>query len=94
MASIIRRAKDLGCISNDKYRYFNIEMSRRGYKKHEPINVWIDSPSVFYDAYTLFKTELFYSDNDLVEAFNLPINIIKSYCERTALHVRLKPIKA
>lgn len=82
MASIIRRAKDLNCISSDKYKYLNVELSRKGYKKQEPINVSIDIPSLYYEAYSLFKSELNYSDDDLSEAFKLPIGVIQQYCTR------------
>ena len=44
MASIIKRAKNLGMIGDEKYKYFNIELSRKGYKKEEPLNVYIDKP--------------------------------------------------
>ena len=82
MASLIRRAKDLNCISEDKYRYFNVELSRKGYKKQEPISVSIDTPSLYYEAYKLFKTELNYSDDDLSKAFKLPVDTIQRYCSR------------
>ncbi len=80
MAAIIRRAKELGCLTKDRYTYFNVELSRKGYKKNEPGYVYIDTPHVFNEAYTLFKTELNYSDKELADAFYLPIEVIKEYC--------------
>lgn len=94
MASIIRRAKDLACINADKYKYFNIEFSRRKYNTHEPINVEIDEPSVFYGAYSLFKNELGYTIEDISRAFSLPIDIIKEYCERERRLFKLRIPKA
>ncbi len=93
MASIIRRAKELACIDENKYKYFYIELSRRGYTKHEPINVEIDEPSVFYEAYSLFKTELGYTMNDLSRAFKLPIDIIQDFCEKDKKMFRLKIVR-
>lgn len=55
MASIVHRAKDLGCIDQERCRYFNVELSRHGYKKNEPGNVYIDRPQLFIEAYELFK---------------------------------------
>ena len=55
MASIVRRAKDLKCITNEKYKYFSIELSRRGYRKSEPVNVYIDMPNMYNEAYKLHK---------------------------------------
>lgn len=93
MASIIRRAKDLNCITKEKYRYFNVELSRKGYKKDEPINVYIDKPTSFYDAYLLFKNELNYSDLDLANAFKLPIDIINKYFVAPQNKVKFKLLK-
>lgn len=90
MASIIRRAKDLGCISNDKYQYFNIELSRKGYKKNEPVNVYIDTPKLYYEAYRLHKDELEYSNEELAEAFTLPIDIITKFCCPPIFNLKLK----
>ncbi|MFL9837570.1 XRE family transcriptional regulator [Flavobacterium sp. ST-75] len=77
IASIIRRAKDLECISNDRFKHFRIEMSRYGYNKKEPIDVYIDKPQCFKNGYHLFKNELSYSDDDFVQTMNLPLDIIK-----------------
>ncbi len=77
MAAIVRRAKELECITSDKYRYFNVELSRKGYKKHEPGNVYIDTPHAFKEAYMLFKTELGYSDQELADSFHLPLFVIQ-----------------
>ena len=80
MATILRRAYDLNCIDRERYTYLNIEMSRMGYKKNEPVDVFIDKPSVFLKGYELHKNELEYSDNELVEAFSLPIDVINKFC--------------
>jgi len=76
MSSIVRRAKDLGCIDKDKYKYYSIEMSRLGYKRNEPINVYIDEPSIFSKAYNMHKQELGYSNEELSSAFGLPMDVI------------------
>ena len=93
MASIIRRAKDLKCITDDKYSYFNIELSRKGYKKNEPVYVPIDTPVVYNKAYELLKKELDYSDQELADAFKLPVNEIFKYFEKPGFNVKLKILK-
>lgn len=80
MASIIKRALDLGCISKDKSKYFNIELSRKGWRKKEPGKVFIDEPKLFYKGYRMHKDELDYSDKELTEAFNIPLDVINKYC--------------
>lgn len=94
MASIIRKAKDLGYISKDRYQIFNIEMSRRGFKKQEPIKVYIDSPTIFRDAYQIHIKDLCYTDDELVKAFNLPIDIIREIASQKNNIISIRPIKA
>ena len=90
MASIIRRARDLKCIDNDKYLYFNIELSRKGFKRKEPVEVYIDKPQMYTEAYRLHKTELDYSDSEIAEAFKLPIDIINQFCTFPSSDLKLK----
>ena len=80
MASIIRRAYQLKKITSDKYKYFNIELSRRGYKKEEPFDVFIDRATIFKDAYELHINELDYSIEEISVAFSLPIDVIEKFC--------------
>ena len=87
MSSIIYRAKDLGCITKDRYTYLNIEFSRSGRKKNEGLDVYIDSPSLFNEAYKIFKYELDYNDSDLGKAFNLPIDIITKHLNPPKLRI-------
>ena len=79
MASIVRRAKDLNCITTDKYTYFYIELSRKGYKKEEPINVFIDSPHLFQDAYRMHIDDLDYTIEELSESFCIPTDMITRF---------------
>lgn len=46
MAALVRRARDLGRLSDSQYRQMNIEFSRAGYRTREPVEVPIDSPSL------------------------------------------------
>lgn len=77
--SIIRRAKDLGCIDSNKAKYFMIELSRMGERKVEKTLVNIDSPVIFKNAYELHRNELDYSIDELGEAFSLPRDIVGKY---------------
>lgn len=90
MASLIRRARDLRCITNDKYQYYNIELSRKGYKKQEPIEVYIDKPRLYSEAYRLHKDELEYSEEEIASAFSLPLDIITRFCTFNSSGLRLK----
>lgn len=90
MSSIIRRAKDLGCISEDRYRFFMIEMSRLGFNKKEPIELSLDFPSSFLNAIKLFKEDLGYSIKDFVEYLDLPEDIINELFPSESKSVKLK----
>jgi len=90
MSSIIRRAKDLGCISKDTYTYLNIEFSRKGLKKNEGIDVFIDTPELFRKGYLMHKNELAYSDFELSSGFSIPVDVIKRYCEFNRNQIKLK----
>jgi Zn-dependent peptidase ImmA (M78 family) len=85
MSSIIRRAKDLGCITSDRYRYFNIELSRSGRKKDEGFDVYIDEPNLFKEAYNIHKETLGYSDDELATAFDIPVDVIKRFLNPSPL---------
>lgn len=77
--SLIRRAKDLGGIDSNRWKYFMIELSRTGERKKERTPVKIDSPQIFKQSYELHKSELNYSDKELGQAFGLPNDVISRY---------------
>jgi len=79
MASLVYRAKDLGCITPDKYHYLNVELSRRGLRKNEGTDVSIDTPQLFLKGYDLHRNELSYTDPELATGFSLPIDVIEAY---------------
>lgn len=91
MSSIIRRAKDLQCITKEKYTYLNIEFSRKGWKKDESfVSVFIDSPVLFKKGYSMHKIDLSYSDLELSKAFSLPIDIVKRFCDSNKRQTKLR----
>ena len=90
MASIVRRAKDLKCITNEKYKYFSIELSRRGYRKSEPVSVYIDMPNMYNEAYKLHKNELEYSNEEMATAFSLTIDVLTRFCCPTKTNLKLR----
>jgi Zn-dependent peptidase ImmA (M78 family)/DNA-binding XRE family transcriptional regulator len=92
MSSVIRKAKDLNFLDDNRYRYFMIEMSRYGYNKKEPIEVFIDKPTCFKNAYQLFKNEFSYDIDDFVKFTALPNDILENilFFERT---IKLKVLK-
>lgn len=92
MASIIVKAKSLGCISNDRYKYILIEMSRMGYRTNEPIEVPIDKPQIITEAYSLYKNHLSYTENELSNIFSLPISFMTELFNKNNNKLKLKII--
>lgn len=90
MSSIIRRAKDLNIINQDRYRYFSIEMSRQGWSKNEPVSVSIDAPKVFEAGYNLIKNDLGYDYDEMSKVFHLPIDIIEKFLNFKTKIVKLR----
>lgn len=78
-SSIVRRAYDLGAIDKERYKFFNIELSRNGERKKELEWVEIDQPKVYEEAMRLHFEELGYSKDDLAEAFSLPIDVMENF---------------
>lgn len=76
MASIVRRAADLNCISSIEYKNFYIQLSRAGYTKREPGHVFIDQPSVFSEGIKLLRDDLKYTLDELVNYLSLPEDVI------------------
>lgn len=76
MSSIIRRARNLKCIDEKRYKNFMIEFSRNGFNKKEPISVPIDSPDLIILGKELLENELGYSRFDFMQALSLPFDII------------------
>ncbi|WP_432245628.1 XRE family transcriptional regulator [Arthrobacter sp. G.S.26] len=46
MAALLRRARDLGQITESKYKTLSIEMSAAGYRKNEPVSIAPEEPTL------------------------------------------------
>lgn len=71
MRALVRRAFDIGKISKDTYRNMQINFSKKGYNKCEPILLPIDEPTLLKDTISLYKEELDYSDADLQQLMKI-----------------------
>ena len=71
MRALIRRAKDLNCITEHTYRSFQITFSKKGYNRQEPIALAPENPTVIKDCIMLYKRELGYNDDDLMRIMNI-----------------------
>lgn len=65
MRAILHKARNLGCINDKTYRNFQINFSKKGYNKTEPILLPLERPTFIQDTLSLYKTELGYNDEEL-----------------------------
>jgi Zn-dependent peptidase ImmA (M78 family)/transcriptional regulator with XRE-family HTH domain len=72
MSAIIRRAWNLGCISERKYRSLNAGLSAQGYKTNEPFPVEVEEPKLLGQIYSAHLTELGYEQVELELALFTP----------------------
>ncbi len=73
MQAVLRRARDLKRVSDRGYRYYQIEMSKRGWRSAEPIELdgLIESPKIFASLINTHIRELGYAREELSELFGL-----------------------
>lgn len=86
MTSIVRTAKIMGYITDERYTYFNIELSRGG-RSDDRVKVYIDEPNLFAEAYKIHRKSLGYSKDELAKAFRLPRDIIEDFLEPNQLRI-------
>ena len=55
MAALIRRAHDLGAISDYRYKELNIEMSKAGWRSREPVQIPAERPGLLAEAVTQLR---------------------------------------
>lgn len=76
MYSILLRAKKLGKIDERRFITQRTEMSRNGWLKKEPTEVFMDEPVVIKKSYNLITRGLSYDNAQMAETMKLPIDII------------------
>lgn len=77
MRSLVRRARDLGHLNNQEYRNFQINFSKRGMSKSEPIPLPEEKPFVLNHIIKLHLNELEYSEDELARVVNLNLEEFK-----------------
>lgn len=65
--AILYRAKEVGVINDVRFKNLFIELSRRGERKNEKINVYLDSPTLFKKIIKYYEESLKYSRKQIAE---------------------------
>lgn len=89
MGAIVQRAKQLGGITNDKYKFLRVEFSRNRWNKNEPISVYLDEPTVFSKMYNLIVGSLHYSSETMAKSMGIPKDIVNEIFSKPKV-VKLK----
>jgi len=73
MQAIIRRARDLKRISDRGYKYYQIQMSKRGWRSSEPMELQgtMENPKLFKRLFSTHTDQLGYSVEELSDMFGL-----------------------
>lgn len=73
MQALARRARDLGEITERAFRYYMVEMSKRGWRSREPVSLERneEKPTTLKQMYLAHVTELKYTLEDVCELFGL-----------------------
>ena len=89
MGAIVQRAKQLGGITDEKYKLLRIEFSRNRWNKKEPIPVYLDKPTVFYKMYDLIVNNLYYNVETMGKIMGIPVDVLDEIFARPKI-VKLK----
>ena len=96
MQSLLRRAKDLGVITAKRWESLMVEMSRRGYRLHEPIelDMNIEQPSLLQELVAVHMKTLRYTDEELAYMMRLETDELWSEYLRGSSRPKLRVMSA
>lgn len=76
MAALIRRARDLDAITQSRYTSLNVQMSKLGYRKNEPIVFEKERPSLFEEIINLYIENKKETLDDIAQRTNISKNVL------------------
>jgi len=92
MASLIMKAYDLGKITERQKTYFFTELSRRGWRTNEPVQIPRETPILIHDLVGIHLNNLGYTVDDFAKKLHLEIDeFIDMYAPKGGR--RLKVVK-
>jgi Zn-dependent peptidase ImmA (M78 family)/transcriptional regulator with XRE-family HTH domain len=90
ISALIMRARDVGAISPNRAKTLFIEMSRMGYRTHEPVDIPVEEPTVIRALVDIHRQEHGYSDPQLVAISGAPAD---SFLDSLSSRSRLRAVK-
>lgn len=91
MSAIIRRARDLNQIDDSRYRSLNVQISQRGWRKIEPVELERENPSLLSQVISVHHDQHGYSVEELADLTGLVrseyVARFGDHPPRTRLHI-------
>lgn len=91
MSAIIRRARDLNQIDEPRYKSLNVQISQRGWRKIEPVELEREEPSLIAQIVAIHHDQHGYSTKELAHMTGLYeseyAKRFSDYPPRTRLHI-------
>ncbi len=95
MQALIYKSWKVGKLTDRMYKYYQVEMSKRGFKTKEPIELTNtkESPSLLKDLINVHLNKLNYKQSDLEEIFGLYENDFNAFYPMQINKPRLRIVK-
>jgi len=79
MQSLVYKAWQTGALNDRMYKYYMIEMSKRGWRKREPVEAshLVEMPSTLRSIIRAHIADLDFSVNDLADMFGLVVEDVE-----------------
>lgn len=96
MQALIYKAWQIGALSDALYRHFNIEMSKRGFRKHEPVQAshLREEPSTLKSIIQAHLSDLGMTLDELAEMFGLPTSEVQGLYQLARERPKLQLVKS
>jgi Zn-dependent peptidase ImmA (M78 family)/transcriptional regulator with XRE-family HTH domain len=65
MNALLKRAGDLGVVTERKKQFMWTQMGKLGYRKHEPITIPAEEPTLLEEMIATYSTDLGYNTNEI-----------------------------
>ncbi|MCC5763451.1 hypothetical protein LH496_27690, partial [Klebsiella pneumoniae] len=81
MQALIYKAWQIGALSDGLFKHFNIEMSKRGFKKNEPVQAshLREEPTTLKGVLKAHLADLGMTINEISEMFGLPPDYVQEF---------------
>jgi Zn-dependent peptidase ImmA (M78 family)/transcriptional regulator with XRE-family HTH domain len=88
MSALLRRASDLGTITQRTKQYLWTQMGMRGYRTHEPVSIPPETPMLLNELLAFHRENLGHDSRDLANLMKMrEAEIIQDYLNRSSSHV-------